>query len=121
VLSVIEEIKRNNIRVRFSSKTKYFVRWDKRIFALCSLSFNNDSRTRKAGGQEYLESSNSKIAEFKAYLEENNLDLDIEVDGGINDKTASQAVKAGADILVAGSYILNAEDTKEAIQTLKNA
>jgi ribulose-phosphate 3-epimerase len=73
------------------------------------------------GGQTYIEASNSKIAELKKYLEENNLDLDIEVDGGINDKTAIEAVNAGADILVSGNYILNAEDTKEAIQNLKNA
>ena len=42
----------------------------------------------------------------------------IEVDGGINDKTAPLCVKAGADILVAGTYVYN-NDTYDAIQTLK--
>ena len=52
-------------------------------------------------------------------LDENNLDVNIEVDGGINDKTAEIARNAGADILVSGSYILNSGDSKKAIRNLK--
>ena len=46
--------------------------------------------------------------------------MDIEVDGGINDETGKEAVEAGANILVSGNYVLNADDYKEAINNLKN-
>jgi len=59
--------------------------------------------------------------ELKKYIYENDLDLDIEVDGGINNITASNVVEAGANILVAGNYILSHENPKEAIEILKNA
>ena len=72
------------------------------------------------GGQAFIQSTVDKIKDLKKYIEENNLDLDIEVDGGINDKTAKSAIEAGADILVAGSYIIHAEDQKEAIEKIKN-
>ena len=45
--------------------------------------------------------------------------LDIEVDGGINAKTAREVIKAGANVLVAGSYIFGARDRGERIRTLK--
>ena len=46
--------------------------------------------------------------------------MDIEVDGGINDITGKDAVEAGANILVSGSYVVNADDFKVAIESLKN-
>ena len=61
----------------------------------------------------------SKISKLKQYCYENDLDIDIEVDGGINDITGKEAVDSGANILVSGSYILNADDYKEAINLLK--
>ena len=66
------------------------------------------------GGQEFDKSAIKKIK----YMRNLNPEILIEVDGGINDKTAQQCVRAGADILVAGSYIYN-NDTYEAIQSLK--
>ena len=66
------------------------------------------------GGQTFVEDCIKKIK----YVRAENKDILIEVDGGINASNASLCVKAGADILVSGSYIyLN--DTYEAIQTLK--
>ena len=72
------------------------------------------------GGQAYLESTNEKIKKLKKYCDENNIDIDIEVDGGINDKTGLEAVQAGANILVSGNYVLNSDDYKDAINNLKN-
>ena len=66
------------------------------------------------GGQEFDSSALKKIK----YVRKLNSEILIEVDGGINDKTGAQCVKAGADILVAGSYIYN-NDAYEAIQSLK--
>jgi ribulose-phosphate 3-epimerase len=71
------------------------------------------------GGQKFIESTLSKISKLKQYCYENDLDIDIEVDGGITDITGKEAVDSGANILVSGSYILNAIDYKEAINKLK--
>ena len=71
------------------------------------------------GGQKLIPETLEKVKELKKYIEENNLDIMIEVDGGINSETADSAKEAGADILVAGSYIINAENYSEAIKKLK--
>ncbi|MBO5954881.1 MAG: ribulose-phosphate 3-epimerase [Clostridia bacterium] len=66
------------------------------------------------GGQDF---DNSAIKKIK-YVRKLSPEILIEVDGGINDKTAPLCVKAGADILAAGSYVYN-NDTYDAIATLK--
>lgn len=71
------------------------------------------------GGQKLIPETLKKVEELKKYLEEENYDIDIEVDGGINAETAEAAKEAGADVLVAGSYILNSENFKDAISNLK--
>lgn len=71
------------------------------------------------GGQKLIPETLEKVKNLKKYLDENNLDMPIEVDGGINADTAGVAKEAGADILVAGSYIINAENYSEAIKNLK--
>ncbi len=70
------------------------------------------------GGQKFLYDQVQKISEVKRLIENYNKDIDIEVDGGINPETAKIAVKAGANILVAGSYIFNQADREKAIQEL---
>ena len=72
------------------------------------------------GGQTFLSDMVKKIEELKKYLEENNLETDIEVDGGINLKTAPRVKKAGANILVAGTAILMANKFEDIISELKN-
>lgn len=72
------------------------------------------------GGQKFISSSVEKINKLKKYCTENDFDIDIEVDGGINDETGKDAALAGANILVSGNYVLNADDYKEAINNLKN-
>lgn len=71
------------------------------------------------GGQAFIPESVDKIKNLKNYIEESHLDVDIEVDGGINPETAKLAREAGADILVSGAYILNSGDAKDAIRNLK--
>ena len=70
------------------------------------------------GGQPFMEDKLSKITEVKNLI--GNRAIEIEVDGGINGQTAPAAVHAGADVLIAGNYIFNAPDKKEAIQLLKD-
>lgn len=71
------------------------------------------------GGQKLIKETLEKVKELKKYINENNIDIDIEVDGGINDKTAIDAVNSGANILVAGNYLTSAENINEAVQNLK--
>jgi len=67
-------------------------------------------------GQEFIPSALSKIRRLRSIF-----DGDIAVDGGINDKVSGSIIKAGANILAAGSYIFGAKDAKLAIERLKNA
>ena len=68
------------------------------------------------GGQEFMSDCAEKIKFIK---ENSNANLIIQVDGGINDKTAQICKSYGANSLVAGSYIYKANDTKKAIESLK--
>lgn len=72
------------------------------------------------GGQNFIPDTLDKVEILRKYCEEQELDIDIEIDGGINDETGEEAVEAGANILVSGNYVLNADDYKEAINKLKN-
>jgi ribulose-phosphate 3-epimerase len=67
------------------------------------------------GGQDFIPGVLDKIFELR-----NMYEGDIEVDGGINDVTAKEAVRKGANILAAGTYIFKANDMKEAIRRLKH-
>ena len=71
------------------------------------------------GGQTLLSEMVDKIKELKKYVDENNLEIDIEADGGINLNTCDVVKNAGANILVSGTAILMAKDYKEIINELK--
>ncbi len=71
------------------------------------------------GGQKFIPETMEKVKKIRKRADDLGLNLHIEVDGGINKETAKIAAKSGADILVAGSYIFNAEDRALAIKTLK--
>lgn len=71
------------------------------------------------GGQTLLTDMVDKIAKLKKYIDDNNIEIDIEADGGINLKTAEAVKKAGANILVSGTAILIAKDYKTIIDELR--
>ena len=71
------------------------------------------------GGQKLIPETVEKVRDLKKYIEENNLETYIEVDGGVNKETIHLVKEAGADIAVAGSSIISAENFKEAIKELK--
>ena len=71
------------------------------------------------GGQTLLVDMVDKIETLKKYITDNNIDIDIEADGGINLKTYQSVKNAGANILVAGTAILMARDYKVIINELK--
>lgn len=72
------------------------------------------------GGQAFLPETMGKIRELVALREANQLNFDIEVDGGIDDKTIQMAREAGANIFVAGSYVFKG-DVSHQVQTLRDA
>ncbi len=72
------------------------------------------------GGQSFITSAIAKIAALKAMLERSGASAYLQVDGGINAVTGQLVVNAGANVLVAGSYIFKAANLNQAIMNLKN-
>jgi len=73
------------------------------------------------GGQKFIHSVVSKIAELSALIKEKNLNVEIEIDGGINSETIVPCAQAGATIFVAGSAIYGKENRTEALQSILTA
>ena len=71
------------------------------------------------GGQKFIESGLDKLARIRRWIDERDLEVDLEVDGGIGLGTAGRAARAGADVLVAGTAIYGAPDYAEAIAALR--
>lgn len=70
------------------------------------------------GGQKYLEECTEKVQELKALIDAEELDVDIQVDGGINDETMETVLRAGANLVVAGSYVFK-EDLVSGVRHAK--
>lgn len=70
-------------------------------------------------GQKFIEGTVDKVKELRRLIEETGSDAIIEIDGGVNAETGARLVEAGADALVAGSYVFSAKDPEEAIRGLK--
>src|SRR5690554_2173035 len=70
------------------------------------------------GGQKYIPNTTQKVRQLKSMIQEKNSECLIEVDGGVNYETGKQLIEAGADVLVAGSFVFNSEDPKETIHRL---
>ena len=74
------------------------------------------------GGQSFIPASLDKIRELKAMVEEKNLSIDIQVDGGIGINNVEEVVKAGANIIVAGSAVFKgdaAQNTRDMLEVMK--
>lgn len=71
------------------------------------------------GGQKFMPSALGKLSVLREEIAKQGLDILLEVDGGINAETAPQAVKAGADVLVAGNYVFSAADMKATVAEIK--
>lgn len=70
-------------------------------------------------GQKFIKGTVDKVKELRRLIEETGSDAIIEIDGGVNAETGARLVEAGADALVAGSYVFSAKDPEEAIRGLK--
>lgn len=73
------------------------------------------------GGQMFMEDMLPKVTAIKAEAKKRGLNILVEVDGGISEKTVGAAARAGVDICVSGTGVFKAEDTAAAIKNLKEA
>lgn len=71
------------------------------------------------GGQKFMPSALTKLKTLKEYSKIHGFEYELEVDGGINDLTAADAIEAGADILVVGNYLFSAEDMAQRVKEIK--
>jgi len=71
------------------------------------------------GGQSFIENTFSKVEKLKEMILKKNAETIIQIDGGVTNKNAKQLAAAGADVLVAGSYVFRSENPTETIQGLK--
>ena len=118
VLELINYIKQNNIKPAISIKPNTSIDKIKEFLPLLHMILVMTVEPGK-GGQKLIPETLEKVRKLKKYIEENNLDTYIEVDGGINKSTINSAKEAGIDIAVAGSAIISAENFKSAIEELK--
>lgn len=72
------------------------------------------------GGQKFISSQLRKIEAIRNKIEKSGKKIELEVDGGINEKTVKSAISAGADVLVSGSYIFGSQNYSEAILKLRS-
>ena len=71
------------------------------------------------GGQKFIESSVQKVSNLKKIIDARNLDVIIEIDGGVNLETGKKLAEAGASALVAGSFVFNSDSPTQTIERLK--
>lgn len=71
------------------------------------------------GGQRFIENTYKKINQLKSMIELQGASTKIEIDGGVTDQNAKQLVDAGADILVAGSFVFGSENPRKTIDNLR--
>lgn len=119
VYEMIQYIKENNCKVGISVKPNTKVEEIYEFLPYIHVCLVMTVEPGK-GGQTLMTDMLNKIATLKKYVEEQNLEVDIEADGGINLKTAPQVKKAGANILVSGTAIVMAKDFKVIIDDLKS-
>ena len=72
------------------------------------------------GGQKFIENTYSKVARLKELILKKGSSAKIEIDGGVNLENAPKLIAAGADVLVAGSFVFNSPDPKATIASLKS-
>ena len=118
ISNLIEYIKKNNCKVGISVKPNTNIEEVFEFLPYIHMCLVMTVEPGK-GGQTFLTDMLEKIKKLKEYITTQKLDTDIEVDGGINLKTAPEVKKAGANILVAGTAIIMANNFKTIINELK--
>lgn len=118
VMRYINKIKENNCRVGLSIKPETNIEEIYEFLPYIHICLIMTVEPGK-GGQTLLTEMIEKISKLKQYIDKNEIEIDIEADGGINLKTVDAVKVAGANMLVAGVAILFAKDYKEIIDEFK--
>lgn len=118
VIKYINYIKENNTKPAISIKPSTSIEVIKKFLPMLHMVLIMTVEPGK-GGQKLIPETLEKVKQLKQYLEKNNLETYIEVDGGVNKETINMVKEAGVDIAVAGSAIISAENFKQAIKELK--
>lgn len=118
VLDIIKYIKENNCKVGLAIKPKTELEDIYEFLPYIHMCLVMTVEPGK-GGQKLIKETVDKVRDLKKYIEDNNIEIDIEVDGGINLATVDTVKDAGANILVSGTAILMAKDYKVIIDELK--
>ena len=118
VYELINYIKDNNVKVGISIKPNTKIEEIYEFLPYIHMCLIMTVEPGK-GGQTLLKDMVTKIEKLSSYIKDNDLEIDIEADGGINLKTAPDVKKAGANILVSGTAILAANNFKDIIDELK--
>lgn len=118
ILEIIKFIKCNNIKVGIALKPNTDI---EKIYEYLPYVHMVLIMTVEPGygGQKLIPNTINKVKKLKDYIDENNIEIDIEVDGGINLETLENVKQAGANILVSGSYIIKSDDYKNIILNMK--
>ncbi len=120
IRSLISKIKKNNIKCGIAVKPK--TPWDKIEPYLDDIDQVIVMTVEPGfGGQVFMNDQINKIKKISEYIKSKNLDVKIEIDGGINYETGKTCVEVGANILVAGSFLFKQEDLIEATNSLFDA
>ena len=118
VLDIIKYIKENNCKVGLAIKPNTNLEDIYEFLPYIHMCLVMTVEPGK-GGQKLIKATVDKVRDLKKYINDNNIEIDIEVDGGINLVTANTVKEAGANILVSGTAILMAKDYKVIIDELK--
>ena len=118
VFEIIKIIKENSIKVGISVKPNTPIEKVYKFLPYVHMCLVMTVEPGK-GGQTLIADMVEKIQTLKKYVDENDLDIDIEADGGINLATCEKVKMAGANILVSGTAILMAKNYKDIIDELK--
>lgn len=114
----IKLIKENNVRVGISVKPDTKIEEVAEFLPFVHLVLVMTVEPGK-GGQELIPKTVEKIRALKKYVQEKQIEVDIEADGGINLETVAYVKEAGADIVVAGSAITNSENYADVVKKMK--
>ena len=119
IMELIDLVKKNNIKVGLAIKPGTDI---SEIFEFLPYIHIALVMTVEPGlgGQKLIPETIDKVKILKQYIDENNIEIDIEVDGGIKENNVVNLIDAGANIIVAGTAIVGSDDYSQTIENLKN-
>lgn len=119
VKNIIQDIKDNNTKVGIAISPETDIEEIKEFLPFIHMILVMTVVPGK-GGQKLIPETLLKVKKLKEYIIENEIDIDIEVDGGINLENIEEVRNSGANIIVVGSFLISSENKKEVVEKIKN-